>query len=345
MRFKVVYTSVPPIDLDKTAFTTLGVEYVEKPAPSEDDLIAAAGDADVLIARSEPCTPKVVAGLQKCRLIVTPKVGYDNIDIAAATVAGMCVANVPGLSVDEVSDHAMALLLSCARKITRLNSMVKVGGWKVFHGREMQDMWRGITQLRGQTVGLVGFGSISRALAPKAQAFGLNVISYDPFIPTPAMEKLAVRCVSLEQLLQEADYVSVHTPLTAGTRKMLGAAQFGLMKKTAFFINTSRGAIVDENALCEALTRGLIAGAGLDVLAYEPIKMDNPLLQMDNVIVTGHSAHYSDQAWDEQARRPAEEVARLISGQWPRGWVNPQVEANYVARWGKPEPLITGGPG
>ncbi len=341
MRLKVVYTSVPPIDLNRDAFDKLGVEYIEWPAPDEDALIAAAADADVLIARSEPCTLKVIERLSKCRLIVTPKVGYDNIDIAGATAAGICVANISGLSVDEVSDHAMALVLDCARKITRLDGMIKAGGWRVFHGREMQAVWRGITQLRGQTLGLVGFGAISRALVPKAQSFGLKVISFDPFIPSQVMEGMKVKQVSLEQLMQESDYVSVHTPLTAATRRMIGKPQFSLMKKTAYFINTSRGAVVDETALCDALINGKIAGAGLDVLAYEPAKMDNPLLKMENVIITGHSAHYSDQAWDEQARRPAEEVARLIAGQWPRGWVNPQVETNYITRWGKPGNIIS----
>jgi D-3-phosphoglycerate dehydrogenase len=202
MKFKVVYTSVPPIDLDKEAMLKLGVEYVEIPSPTEDDLIANAPDADVLIDRSEPCTRRVVSNLKSCRLIITPKVGYDNIDIAAATEAGICVANIPGLSVDEVSDHTMALLLACSRKILRLDKIVRTGGWHVFHGKEMQAMWHGISQLRGQILGLVGFGAISRAIVPKAQAFGLHVYAFDPFISSDIMFKLGVESVPLERLIK-----------------------------------------------------------------------------------------------------------------------------------------------
>lgn len=304
MRFKVVYTSVPPINIDRDVFEKLGVEYIEKPAPTEDDLITAAGDADVLIARSELCTRKVLSQLKACRLVITPKVGFDNIDVAAATEFGICVANIPGLSVEEVSDHAMALLLASARRITRLDRMVKAGGWKVFHGREMQAMWEGMAHLRGQTLGLVGFGAIARAIVPKAQAFGLKVIAYDPFLPASAMAKLSVIQKSLDDLLKEADFISVHTPLTADTLGMLNTEKFNLMKPNVILINASRGAVVDEEALIKALTSKKIAGAALDVMAREPVQPDNPLLKMENVIVTGHSAHYSDEAWGEQARRP-----------------------------------------
>jgi D-3-phosphoglycerate dehydrogenase / 2-oxoglutarate reductase len=334
MPIKVVYTSVAPIGIDCEGFKKLGVEYFERPCPTEDEIIAVACDAYAAIIRSEPCTGRVISNLKECRLIMTPKVGYDNIDITAATEAGICVANMRGLSVDEVSDHTMALLLACSRKLLRLDRMVRGGCWQVFHGKEMQSMWRGISLLRGQTLGLVGFGVISRTLVPKAKAFGLRVMASDPFIPDNIMETLGVQPVKLESLLGESDYVSVHTPLTSETRHMLGLEQFKLMKPTAYLINTSRGAVIDETGLRIALDEGMIAGAGLDVLEKEPVGMDNPLLNLDNVIVTGHSAHYSDQVWAEQARRPAEEVGRILSGEWPVSWVNPQVEARYRERWG-----------
>jgi len=333
MAFKVVYTSVPPIKIDCDALLRLGVDYVEQPAPTEEDLIAVASDADVLIARSEPCTARVVKSLRSCRLIFTPKVGYDNIDLAAATEMGICVANMPGLSADEVSDHAMALLLSLARKLFALDRTVREGHWKVFHGQEMQAIWRGISRVRGQTLGLIGFGSIARTLVPKAKAFGLKVLAYDPYVPSEMMKSLGVTSVDLTELLKQSDYVSVHSVLTPETRHLLGLAQFRIMKPTAYVINASRGAILDEDALYEALKQGYIAGAGLDVLEIEPLRMDNRLLGLDNVILTGHSAHYSDQVWAEQARCPAEEVARMLRGEWPKGWVNPQVEANFLARW------------
>jgi D-3-phosphoglycerate dehydrogenase len=333
MDFKVVYTSVPPIKIDGDALLKLGVNYVEKPAPTEEDLIAVAADADVLIARSEPCTARVIKSLRSCRLIFTPKVGHDNIDLAAASEMGICVANMPGLSADEVSDHAMALILSLARKLFTLDRTVREGQWKVFHGQEMQAVWRGMSRLRGQTLGLIGFGSIARTLAPKAKAFGLGVLAYDPYVPSELMKRLEVTSVNLVELLDKSDYVSVHSVLTPETRHLLGLAQFRMMKSTAYIINASRGAILDEEALYEALKHGYIAGAGLDVLEIEPLTMDNRLLGLDNVILTGHSAHYSDQVWAEQAQRPAEEVARILHGEWPEGWVNPQVKAKFLARW------------
>jgi D-3-phosphoglycerate dehydrogenase len=333
MAFKVVYTSVPPIKIDGEALLRLGVNYVEAPAPTEEDLIAVASDADVLIARSEPCTGKVVRSLQSCRLIFTPKVGYENIDVAAATEMGICVANMPGLSADEVSDHAMALVLSLARSLFRLDRMVRSGRWKVFHGPEMQAAWQGISRVRGQTLGLIGFGSIARTLAPKAKGFGMRVLAYDPYCPSDLMTSLGVIPAELAELLKQSDYVSVHSVLTPETRHLMGLGQFQMMKPTAFLINASRGAILDEEALYTALTRGYIAGAGLDVVEAEPIRKDNHLLGLDNVILTGHSAHYSDQVWAEQARRPAEEVARIMRGEWPMGWVNPQAEGRFLARW------------
>jgi D-3-phosphoglycerate dehydrogenase len=342
MDFKVVYTSTAPIPIDGDAITSLGAAYVEKPAPTEDDILSVASDADVVVTRSEPLTRRVIAGLKSCRLIATPKVGYDNIDVPAATEMGICVANMPGLSSDEVSDHAMALLLALARRITRLDRMVRAGEWHVFHGWEMQAMWRGISQLRGQTLGLVGFGSIARTLTPKAQAFGLHILACDPYVKQELMDNAGVKATALADLLQESDYVSLHSLLTPETHHMLGLDQFRIMKPTAYLINTSRGGLVDEDALHRALTGGYIAGAGLDVLETEPVKMDSPLLHLDNVICTGHSGHYSDQVWAEQARRPAEEVGRIMSGQWPRGWVNPEVEPRFLSKWGSRTPLRHG---
>ncbi len=333
MPFRVVYTSVPPNKIDTAALLNLGVDYLEQPAPNEEDLIAVASDADALIARSEPCTRKVIARLRNCRLIFTPKVGYDNIDVAAATEMGICVASMPGLSAEEVSDHTMALLMCLARRIFALDRTVRNGQWRVFHGPEMQAVWRGISPIRGQILGLIGFGSIARALSPKAKALGLTVLAYDPYVPREVMDKLGVVYTDLSELLKQSDYVSVHAALTPGTAHLLSLRQFQMMKPTAYIINASRGALIDEGALYTALAKRYIAGAGLDVLEVEPIRMDNPLLNLDNVILTGHSAHYSDQVWSEQARRPAEEIARIMSGEWPEGWVNPEVKQRFLTRW------------
>ncbi|OGO24202.1 MAG: hypothetical protein A2144_13090, partial [Chloroflexi bacterium RBG_16_50_9] len=312
MSFKVVYISNTPIDLDKESFAKLGVDYSETPVSGEDDIIAATSDADAVIGRDGPFNRKVISSLKKCRLIMTPKIGIDNIDVAAATEMGICVANQRGLSAEEVSDHAMILLLASARKILKLDKMVRTGGWRVFHGREMQAVWRGISQIKGQTLGLVGFGAIPRAMVPKAKGFGMRVVAYDKYVAADVMKKMGVEAMELNQLLKESDYVSVHAPLTPETRHMMGLAQFKMMKPSAYFINTARGPVMDETGLLEALTKGYIAGAGLDVFEVEPVKMDNPLLKLDNVIVTGHSGFYSDQMWAEQAQIPAQEVARIM---------------------------------
>jgi D-3-phosphoglycerate dehydrogenase len=261
--------------------------------------------------------------------------GYDNIDVAAATEAGICVSHAPATSTEEVSDHTMALLLACARRVTRLNKTVKTGEWRVFHGPEMEEIWHGIAPIRGQTLGLIGFGQIARTLVAKAKGFGLRILAYDPYIAPEVMEKMGVKAAGLDQLLKESDFVSVHCALTSESRHMLGTEQFKLMKPTAYLINTARGALVDEEALYAALTQGGIAGAGLDVTKVEPINLENPLLKLDNVILTGHSAYYSDISVADARRKPIEDVSRIMAGKWPGGWVNPEVKAKFIARWGK----------
>jgi len=340
MGFKVVSTAIVSFSLRGIGegFKRLaGVEFVDKPSPTEEDIIAATSDADAVIVMTEPYTRRVITNLKSCRLICTPKMGYDNIDVAAATEAGICVSHTPSPSKEEVSDHTMALLLACARRVTRLNKIVKAGEWHVFHGPEMEEIWRGIVPIRGQTLGLIGFGRIARAVVSKAKGFGLRILAYDPYVSAELMEKTGVEAVGLAQLLKESDFVSLHCALTNENQHMLGAKQFKLMKPTAYLINTARGALVDEKALYAALTQGVIAGAGLDVTEVEPINIDNPLLKLDNVVFTGHSAHYSDISVAYVRRKPIEDVYRIMSGKWPKGWVNPEVKAKFIARWGKTE--------
>ncbi|MFC1932210.1 C-terminal binding protein [Chloroflexota bacterium] len=340
MSFKVVSTSIvafPVRDLGERFTGLAGVEFVDKPSPNEEDIIAAAHDADAVVVGTEPYTRRVITNLKSCRLICTPKMGYDNIDVAAATEAGICVSCVLEASTEEVPEHAMALLLACARRVLRLNKAVRAGEWRVFHGPEMEEIWRGIVPIRGQTLGLIGFGQIPRALVPKAKGFGLRILAYDPYVAAEVMKKMEVEAVGLNRLLKESDFVSVHCALTSENRHMLGREQLKLMKPTAYLINTARGPLVDEKALYTALTRGDIAGAGLDVTEVEPINMDNPLLELDNVIFTGHSAHYSDISVAIVRQAPIEDVSKIMSGKWPRGWVNPEVESKFIARWGKTE--------
>lgn len=338
MSFRVVSTGIVAFHLrgvGENLARLAGVEFVNKPSPTEEDIILAARDADAVIVMTEPYTRRVITNLKSCRLICTPKMGYDNIDVAAATEAGICVSHAPATSTEEVSDHTMALLLACARRVTRLNKTVKTGEWRVFHGPEMEEIWHGIAPIRGQTLGLIGFGQIARTLVAKAKGFGLRILAYDPYIAPEVMEKMGVKAAGLDQLLKESDFVSVHCALTSESRHMLGTEQFKLMKPTAYLINTARGALVDEEALYAALTQGGIAGAGLDVTKVEPINLENPLLKLDNVILTGHSAYYSDISVADARRKPIEDVSRIMAGKWPGGWVNPEVKAKFIARWGK----------
>lgn len=337
MAFKVVVTNNIPFIVDMKVLRggLSGVEFIEKSCDTEDEVIAAARDADAVVIGREPYTARVITSLKSCRLISTPKVGYDNIDINAATEVGICVACVAGVSTEEVSDMAMALLLTCARKVLQLDKAVRAGQWRTLHGPEMEEIWRGIAPLRGQTLGLLGFGLIARALLPKAKGFGFRILAYDPHVSAEIMDKMGVAAVSLERLLKESDFISIHAALTPQNRHLLGLEQFKMMKRSAYIINTARGAIIDEKALYTALTEGYIAGAGLDVMEIEPVKMDNPLLKLDNVVPTGHSGHYSDIATEKIRQRPVEDISRIMSGKWPSGWVNPQVEARFIARWGK----------
>ena len=338
MSFKVVSTcniAFVVKGLGERVMRLAGVEFVDKPSSTEEDIIAAASDADAVVVGAEPYTRRVLTNLKSCRLISTPKMGYDNIDVAAATEAGICASCVSDASIEEVSDHAMALLLACARKVVKLDQTLRAGVWRVFHGPEMEERWRGIAPIRGQTLGLIGFGQIPRTLVPKAKGFSLRILAYDPYVPAEVMDKMGVEAVGLDRLLKESDFVSVHAKLTSENRHMLGAEQFKIMKPTAYLINTARGPLVDEKALYAALTSGGIAGAGLDVTEVEPINMDNPLFGLENVFFTGHSSHYSDMAIANIRQRPAEDVSRIMSGEWPRGWINPEVEAKFIARWGK----------
>jgi D-3-phosphoglycerate dehydrogenase / 2-oxoglutarate reductase len=334
MPFKLVSTCNIPYAVDEGVYDgATDVQYVNQPCHTEDEIIAAAGDASAVVVGHEPYTRKVINGLKSCRLMATPKTGYDNIDVAAATEAGICVSNISGVSSEEVSDQAMALLMACARKLFREDKAVRAGQWRSIHGPEMEAIWKGILPLRGQTVGLIGFGQIPRALVPKAKGFGLNVLVYDPYISDDVSQKFGVERVELEYLLKTSDYVSLHSALTTDNRHMLGRDQIALMKPNAYLINTARGPLVDEAALYDALLNGSIAGAGLDCLEVEPARMDNPILKLDNVIVTGHSGHYSDVTAATLRERPLVDSRRIMAGQWPLGWLNPEVKEKYLARW------------
>ncbi|MFS8514741.1 MAG: C-terminal binding protein, partial [Planifilum fulgidum] len=284
-----------------------------------EEVIAACRDADAILNQYAPLGRRVVEALNRCRVIVRYGVGVNTIDLAAATEKGICVANVPDYCLDEVSDHALALLLNLARRITAADRLVKRGEWDFKRAAPVR-------RLRGQTVGLVGFGNIPRVLAAKLKPLGFRLIAHDPYVPRSVAEERGVTLVSLDRLCREADIVSVHAPLTAETRGMIGREQLRSMKPRAYLINTSRGPVVDEGALLEALREGWIAGAALDVVEEEPIRPDHPLLSMEQVILTPHMAWYSEEAMEELRTKAAEAVREVLQhGRYPRYLVNREV--------------------
>jgi D-3-phosphoglycerate dehydrogenase len=303
-------------DAIRAAIEPVGGELVLKEWRDEAGLIAAARDAVALVQGGHMAiTGKTLDALPKLRFIGAAGIGVDFVDLPAATERGVVVFNLPGVIHREVAAHAMALLLCLVRQIIPANEAVKSGQWR--------PQRRSIPHLYGQTLGLLSFGSIPRTVAREAQAFDMQVIAHDPFVPDDVIRAAGVEPVGMDDLFRRSDFVSVHTPLSPETYHLVGERHFRLMKPSAYFINTGRGKVVDEAALIRALQEGWIAAAGLDVLEQEPAARDNPLLKMDNVILTPHMASASDFAGVERRKRLGEELARCLAGHWPKyGLVN-----------------------
>ena len=293
---------------------------------TEDEMIARARDADALVISSSPVTRGVTSALEGLKVVARTGVGYDVIDVPAATELVVIVVNVPDIWVREVANHALALLLAWNRKIVALDRQVHAGVWSA----GVPGPHTG--SLHGETVGIVGLGNIGSAFARRVAAFETTVIACDPYMDDARFAALGVERVSLETLAERADYVSVHTLLNAETRHLIGEAFFRRMKPTAILINTSRGPVVDERALARALEEKRLAGAALDVWEREPVAADNPLLKLENVIATPHAAYFSSAAVAQVPRRCGEEVARVLTGQRPLHVVNPEVYAAEAVR-------------
>lgn len=296
------------------------------PIRTEADIIRYGADADaVLVGATEAYTANALQSLKKCRILSRLGVGYDNIDVSAATENGIAVAYVPEATVCEVSDHAMALLLALARRILPLSKVGRTSAWSQA-SPELTGVRKGMQRLSGQTLGLVGMGRIGAALVPKARAFGLRVIASDPYLGAEAAARLGVDLVELPQLLKESDFISLHAPLSSETRHLFSLDRFRSMKPTAYIINTARGALIDGEALAAALKEGLIAGAALDVTDPEPLPPDSPLIDEEKVILTAHSAYFSETSAEETRRRGVESVILALQGMWPASLVNPEVK-------------------
>ena len=296
---------------------------------SPGEAIEAIRGADVIIDVGVKMSRQVIEQIDTAKAIVNIGHGFDGIDHVAATDHGVMVVNTAGFVTEEVANHTIMMLLACARKLTILRDLVRAGRW----GPDTDAQYPGMPQIYGQVLGLVGLGNIARATAVRAKTFGLEVIAYDPYMPPWIAKESRVELVpTLEEVAARSDFVSVLVPLNDETRKLIGAPFFKAMKPTAYFINTCRGPTVDEGALIAALQAAEIAGAGLDVFEEEPTPSDNPLLKMDNVIVTPHSAGQSQLAVPAAKLRLGEEAARVLSGTWPMSLVNPEVRASIPSR-------------
>jgi D-3-phosphoglycerate dehydrogenase len=314
----VADTVFPSLDPTKKILAELEAEVRLAAEPTPEAILAVARQADGLLVTFAKITGDIIRQLERCRVISRFGIGIDNIDLEAATAAGIVVTYVPDYCMDEVSDHAMALLLALARKVTYANQLVQNGRWEM---KALAPLHR----LRGHVLGLVGFGKIPRALAPKAQAFGIKVVAADPYVTAEAAAELDVELVDFEQLLQQADYVSIHAPLVPETHHMFSTDAFQQMKCSALLVNTARGPLVDGAALVPALDAGQLAGAALDVVSEEPLPPDSPLLGRDNLILTPHTAFYSEESLLDLQTKAAQDAARVLSGAQPRYPVNPQV--------------------
>lgn len=298
----------PSLDPAKAALAALDPTFRVANSPSPGDILAVARDADAILVTYAKITSEIIGQLTKCKAIGRFGLGVDNIDLAAAKQKGIAVNYVPDYCIREVSDHAMALLLSLIRKVPFSNTLVQAGRW------EMPAVVP-IRRIEGTVLGLIGFGNIPRLVVPKAKAFGMRVIAYDPYAKPDLFAQAGAERVELDDLFTRADYISVHAPLMPQTRGMLNADAFAKMKQGVYLVNTARGPLIDETALAAALDSGRVGAAALDVVATEPPAKDSPLLGRDNVIVTPHTAFYSIEALDELQAKCASDVARVLRGE------------------------------
>ena len=308
-------------------FAKIGAEIVEVADSNKSQVIEAVKDADIFL-QGDVLIPRSIMELApKCRAIMTSAVGFDRIDLSAATDNNIVVVNNPSFEwcVEEVSNHAILLILACAKKLKILDNLASQGHWP-----EARKMRSPMGSIYGQTLGIIGCGSIGRMVARKAKCFGLRVLGYDPYVEKYLAKENGITLVKLEELLSESDYVSAHPDLNTTSHHLMGEKEFRQMKTNAFFINTSRGQIVDEPAIIKALDQKWIAGAGLDVFEKEPVDKDNPLNNRNNVIILPHSASYSDYAFSLAPKNIVNEASRILNGKWPNNVVNKSVKPKFT---------------
>lgn len=310
----------------RALYAAAGMEVVEGRVSSQDDLIALLADADGAQVGILPLTSRrVLESCPKLKVVSRFGVGVDSIDIDAATELGVLVCNVPGSNTTEVADHAMALLLLLTRRLHEAIGGTRAGAW-ADDPQALREFTPHMRRLAGHTVGIIGFGDIGRAFATRVRGFGVSrVLAHDPYVNQLAGDLYGVQMVPFDQLLAEADFISCHCSATERTRHLLNAEAFRRMKSTALLVNTSRGPVVDDDALADALASGQIEAAALDVTEVEPVPSDSRLLQLPNCYITPHIAAMSAVFVAETAVMQAENVVRALTGAKPHGLANPEV--------------------
>jgi D-3-phosphoglycerate dehydrogenase len=319
-QFVVAVTDSPFENADKeqAILGRIGASVQKFNCSNESQVVMAARNAHVILCDASPITRNVISPLSQLVGVVEYGIGYDNIDVNAATERGVVVCNVPDFMTAEVADHAVALILALARKLHQISPSTRVGEWN-------WRKFRPINSLDGKTVGIVGFGNIGRQVADRMRSFRTQVIAYDPYVSHEMMERLGAKSMSLDDLLKTSDIVSIHVPLTRETKQLIGKKELALMKDTAILVNTSRGSVIDQETLITSLRNGKIAAAGLDVLAKEPPISNDPVLRLENVIVTPHIGWYSEQSSSRLQENAALEAERILAGKPPKHPINPQV--------------------
>ncbi len=314
---KVLYTDYgfASIASEKKIIEAADAELIVAQCKTPAEVIALAPDADALLVQWAPITADVIRALRRCKVIVRLGIGVDNVDIAAATVHGIPVCNVPDYCIDEVADHTVALALTLARQIPFVDRRVRDNVWKITPPASMP-------AFKDMTFATMGFGRIARAVHQRMQSFGCTGVTHDPYIAPEALQSAHVAAKPLDEIFATADILSLHCPLTPDTHHLVNTARLRQMKPTAILINTARGPLVDTVALAQALDNGQIAAAGLDVFEPEPLPDDHPLRFCKNAILTSHIAWYSERSVPALQRKAAEEIVRGLRGEPLKNQIN-----------------------
>jgi len=330
--------NIPGMDWGDKLLEPLDATLVKGMWVTEDEIIANAKDADAVICvtSAQSFSRRVLESLTNCRIVASAGVGFELIDVDAATERGIVVTNVPDYGLDEVSGLAVAMMLALGHKIFQVDKAVREKQLNVLKDMKgMMEVCYPMFRMRDQTVGIIGVGRIGMTTALKCKGLGMRVIGYDPYVFGPVLKNRGIEPVDLDTLLKESDFISLHTPLTSETENMIDYEKFKKMKRTAYFVNTARGRCVDQPGIIQALQERLIAGAGIDVTVDEPIAADNLLIKMPNVILTGHSAWYSIEAQADMFGKPMTQVVLALQGKFPLYAVNPKVEDRWLEKYGK----------